>query len=937
MVTYTVNNPRPIVRGESDQGAMIISGDAVGLNDLAGLGLLNTNSALYYTGTLDPHPTRIKSLASQGAQLVVTDTNRKQAFRWNTLNANTGATETPDENPAKTDLSDSPVELFPGTTISSKTFASFAGAVNATASSYGNPVSFTPENRAYSALDNNLDTSWNTGTFVSNPSGQWWQVQFGNAMTTNHIALVQLQKGDRTRWISRVTLTFDGKSPETFDLDKSSYGAAGQQITFPTTTFHTLRVTIDATTNDTQPPPDATAVGFAEVEIPGAHVQEVIQMPSDLTSAVGAASASNRLTYVMTRLRTSPFPTRSDPETTITREFQLPTARSFTISGSASLSSLLPDDEIDKLVGRTPTAANGYVSAYSSARLPGDLRATASATLDNDDASAWQPGFGIGADIGSTLTYNLTRPQTLRSFPMTVIADGRHSVPTTMTITSGSQVRTVTLPPIADSTVPGATTTVPVSFAPLTGSQFVLTFTSVRAESAKNYYSTGPLALPLGIAKVGIPGVQAPPTAATLPGNCVSNLLSVDGQPIDVSIVGSTQNALDNGESELVPCGPDAKGITLGAGPHIVQTAVAHNPPCANASSTCTGWNIDQLVFDSAAGGSPGPAATPTAAGTPQIQPAQAGQAPTVVPQSSHIDSQTDAVSGAQQPFEFVLGQSVNKGWKAEAVPGPGASPGARSVNLGTSQLMDGFANGWPVTAADLNQLGGPNFTIQLTWTPQREVWAALAASAATLLLCLLLGFLPARPRRWLRSKLPRRLRGAAGPELPALAAQSAPGSFDPARLTVPWSAPPKEERQRGWLRFPRALLIGAITGGVAALVVAPVPALAVGALTALGLILPWARVVALVGGTAYVVAGCANVWQGQNVHHYLPGANWPGTFVQAGNLIWLGVVLLLADAVITGFGLRVKKPLRRGKLRARRPGQYDVVVGHPPIVGIDG
>jgi len=66
----------------------------------------------------------------------------------------------------------------------------------------------------------------------------------------------------------------------------------------------------------------------------------------------------------------------------------------------------------------------------------------------------------------------------------------------------------------------------------------------------------------------------------------------------------------------------------------------------------------------------------------------------------------------------------------------------------------------------------------------------------------------------------------------------------------------------------------------------------------------PWARAIATVGAVAFVVAGCLNVVQGQNVHHYLPGANWAGTFVNAGNLIWLGVVLLLADAVISGLGL---------------------------------
>ena len=153
-----------------------MEGDATGLNNLAGLGLLNTDSAVYYAGTLATQPARLQTLASQGAQLVLTDTNRKQAFRWDTLTANSGYTETPDENPAKTDLSDSPVELFPGTAITSKSYATYVGAVNVTASSYGNSVSYTPEDQAYSAIDNNFDTAWITGTFVPDPAGQWWQV-----------------------------------------------------------------------------------------------------------------------------------------------------------------------------------------------------------------------------------------------------------------------------------------------------------------------------------------------------------------------------------------------------------------------------------------------------------------------------------------------------------------------------------------------------------------------------------------------------------------------------------------------------------------------------------------------------------------------------------------------------------------------------------------
>ena len=719
IVTYTVDNPRAMVRGESDTGALVMEGDATGLNNLAGLGLLDTDSAIYYAGTLADDPSRLEDLSAHGAQLVLTDTNRKQAFRWDTLTANAGYTETPDENPAKSDLSDSPVELFPGTSITSKSYASYVGAVNVTASSYGNSVSYTPEDRASSAIDDNFDTAWITGTFVPDPAGQWWQANFATPVTTDHITLVQPQRGDRSRWVSGVTLTFDGKDPVHDALTSASHLTSGQTLTFPSRTFHTLRVTLDGTTNDTAPPLTASAVGFSEIEIPGVQVHQVIQMPTQMLSTLGASSAADRLTVVMTRQRTSQFPPRSDPETTISREFTLPTARTFTLSGSASLSALIPDDEIDRLVGRTAAASTDLQDAYSTGRLPGDLQSTASATLDGNAATAWMPGLGSDAQVGSTLTYDLKQPQALGSLALQVIADGRHSVPTTMTITSGNQARQVTLPPIADSTVPGAVTTVPVTFPAVTGTHFSITFTGVRPEYAANYYSAGPLALPLGIAEVGIPGVQAAPVPANLPGNCVSNLLTIDGQPVSVAVIGSAQHTLDNGEAQVVPCGPDATGITLGAGPHVLETVAGHNPPCASTPTTCTGWNLDQLVLDSAAGGGPGPAAVATAEGTPQLPATQPGPAPAVTATSSHIDGHGAAVSGAAQSFELVLGQSINKGWQGVAEPGPGAAAGAHTVDLGSPQLVDGFANGWHVSTAELHELGGPGFSVELTWTPR--------------------------------------------------------------------------------------------------------------------------------------------------------------------------------------------------------------------------
>ena len=104
-----------------------------------------------------------------------------------------------------------------------------------------------------------------------------------------------------------------------------------------------------------------------------------------------------------------------------------------------------------------------------------------------------------------------------------------------------------------------------------------------------------------------------------------------------------------------------------------------------------------------------------------------------------------------------------------------------------------------------------------------------------------------------------------------------------------------------------------------------------------LGLLVPWARVAGQRGGIACIVAGSINVVQGQNVHHFLSGSNWDASFINAGNLIWLGAALLLADGVISAFGLRVAKPVRRGKLRARARSDVLPPEKPPVIIGIDG
>ena len=461
LVSYTVADPRPIVRTESTATPLVVDGDANGIVSAASVGLLTGNPTILYAGTLDTDPTLRHRTLSAPATLVVTDTNRKQGYRWNSLNENTGYTETAAQGPDTSDPSDAPLDLFPGAPADAQTTTFLAGVSSVTASSYGSSITYLPEDRPSAALDGNTQTAWLTNSFVGQ-IGQWWQVVLAQPRTEDQLLLVQPQTGDPDRHITRVTLTFDGGRPVSIPLSPVSRTAAGQVVTFPARTFTTLRITISGVSVDdpTSPLGSRSSTGFAEVGIPGISVDETVSMPQDLLRAAGAASLGDRLALVMTRLRASGVPPRSDVETSLQRTFWLPTARTFSLTGQARISPLVPDDEIDRLVGRPGSDYTGTV-AYSEGRLPNDLRANAMATLDDDPSTIWEPGFGASHQTGEWLQYHFREPVTFDHLALQVVADGRHSVPTQLTVSSGGQSATVALPPWPTAAWPGRWSTSP--------------------------------------------------------------------------------------------------------------------------------------------------------------------------------------------------------------------------------------------------------------------------------------------------------------------------------------------------------------------------------------------------------------------------------------------------------------------------------------------
>ena len=892
VVVYPVSDPRPVIRADGLSEPLVIAGDNAGVVDAADVGLLTTNPTVLFSGTLDTEEALARQVLSRPAQLVVTDTNRKQAFEWNSLAENTGYTETASEGTTAFVMNDPGFDLFPGATTSSMTTSVLTGNVaSVTAQSYGTAFTLRSEDRPANAIDGNLATSWETEGTVDAPLiGQWWQVSTRHPVSADSVTLVEPPSARNAtwltnQWVTKATITFDGKDPITVELGPQSRTTAGEVIAFGRRTFSTMRVRIDRTNRTTGAKPSpvgSSLVGFAEIRVGNVRTTQIVSMPTDLLSHAGGSSINDRLTFIMTRDRVAPIPPRSDPEPYLIRQFSLPTARSFSLTGTAHLSDLVGDNLIDQIVGRRDSLV---VSATSSSRMPGNFEATASATLDGNAKTVWMPGLGISADEGSWLQYRLRHAVTVRHLTLSVSSDPEHSRPSLLLVSSGGVTRSVALPPIPLTKTPGSVTTVHVSFPAVTGDSLRITFAKIAVRNTLSYETSLETALPIGIAEVGIPGVPLEHLPARVPSGCQTDLLRVDGRPVPISLSGSAASALQGGALRISPCGSSRAGVSLGAGTHLLQ----------GADGSVTGIDIDQLALDSAPGGGamhePG---NGSVAATPR-EPGKSTPAISVLSQSS--TSIRLHVSGASAPFVLTLGQSFNKGWQA-------AVEGGRSLDQ--HFLVDGFGNGWLVDPSSLPGASGPasnrSFNVTLQFAPQGEANLALVVSGVAFAVCLLIV-----PGSMVLARRRRRRRVGAGGAIGAGAAGAAGAAGGDSVLAVVAGRDPAPEivlpTELTPSSFgPRQVAIGVVLAGLLGLAAAgPVAGggVAVGMLAALRMrrgraVLTYGSAILMLLTAVYIV-----IWE--HFERFLPGGGWPSHFQLPSEFVWISAVMISADACLEG------------------------------------
>lgn len=845
VAVFPVHDAQKIIRTANPGTPVLVAGDGEGLVDAAAAGVINGTELIQYSASLRGHQPELRRALQDGAALVVTDTNRRRARRWGTIRENIGYTERAGERPLVVDPSDARLDVFPGAGDDTRTVAEQRGVKSVMATLYGNPVSYTPEDRPANAFDGDPETAWRVGAFAD-VSNQKLVIDLGHNVTTDHVNLVQPITKTRDRYVTRATLRFDGGSPVTVDLDPSSRTAAGQTVTFPSRTFHKIEYEInDTNTGKRADYVGVSAVGLAELRIGGQRVDELIRMPDDLLRATGSDSLNHPLTLVMTRLRANPAePVRQDEEVALARVFDLPTARAFGFSGTARISGITDDEVIDAVLG-VPDAAHGGITARSSGRLPGNVDARAAEALDGDPSTYWSPGYN--EQRGQWLEYEFPQPVTFDHLDLSVVADGRHSVPTRLRIqTAGAPDRVVDVPPIRDSKTPNATVRETLRFAPVTGKSVRVIVDDVRNVQTKDYYSRRLINMPVGIAELGIPGVTMPRPAATLPTTCRTDLVTVDGRPLGVRIIGDTATVERGGAVRVEPC--DANAAALAKGEHVVRARAGRD----------TGLDIDRLVLASAAGGAPstGPLAT-TGGGA-------RAAAPTVRVTGSGRTSADLRVKNPGHPFWLVLGQSFNKGWTATLADG---------MSLGPPQLVDGMSNGWYITPR-----GHGDLTIKLRWTPQARVWIALAVSALGIIACFAIVLLNPRRRRSRREARAARVpAGSAQPDQPVLRSPLAVNGARPSAKVV-------------------ALTVVIVALGGAA-IASPVAGVIVGIGAGVAMVRGW-RLLPVVAVSALGLMTAYILLQ-QLRFDYPQTFDWPSHFSRVNGLAWFAVLCLAADVVV--------------------------------------
>jgi hypothetical protein len=625
-----------LVRVRPAGGPLVVDGSAAGLAALAALGGVDPGRAVLYAG--DRAPGELRAAAAAGADLVVSDSNRRRTLATSKARHGEGPTLAADD-PISPDAA--VIDPFAARGTAAQTVAVHGGVRTLRAPASPGSTQF-PEHRPYAAVDGDEATAWLADSRLTGPQ-HWIELGFGAPRDVAEIDLLP----HRDARGATVAVEVAGR--------RIALRPGWNHVRLGLRGVRSLRIRIAEVRRAGGS--RGAAGGIDELRVPGVHVSESLRPPRLLEDALrGADLSRSALSYVFERttaadpLRRSPAAgtpqaylarDAQDPEAQLDRRFAPPAARRYAADGWATVAPDAPDAALDALAG---TAGRG--SFLSSGRFEGRPDRRASRAFDGDPASAWIGLWLPGRP--AWLAWDAPRPVTVRRLLLRApAATARRPTRVRLDWEGGS---TPALPVGADGAValPRA----------VRGRAFRLEILAAAFPPG----TPGRLRQrrAVAIAEIVGAGARAParPPARALAAPCGALTAVAGGRSVPLRPAGSTA-ALERGAPlRLRGCGPR---LALGAGPVRLVTRSALLRPLL-------------LRLRSAAPAAP--AASPAAAGR-VLDPGQLGR--------SSVAGVRIAVD---RPAWLVLAEGYDRGWRAWCDDRP----------LGAPRVVDGYANGWRVS-----------------------------------------------------------------------------------------------------------------------------------------------------------------------------------------------------------------------------------------------
>ncbi|HEX2017019.1 MAG TPA: alpha-(1-_3)-arabinofuranosyltransferase family protein [Solirubrobacteraceae bacterium] len=614
----------------------VIDGSAEGLADLAGFGQLDPARPIVYAADLSPGA--LRTAAAEGATVVVSDSNRRQAFVASRVRGNRG----PPLTASQTVSADGTMlDPFPARGSDAQTVAVLRGASDVSAPASPQVTQY-PERRPFAALDGDPSTAWLADQSLE-PERRHLDITFTAPRDVPYLDILPYSDSRATV----LALSVNGR--------RFAVHEGWNRLTVRMRHVASVQLLIAGLRRPLLG--SAGGGGLREVRIPGLHVSELLRPPvlaeRDLA---GRELPATGLDYLLDR-RTADVPRRvgrwagelqrrrprdaRHSETQLVRIIGPPAARGWRVAAWTSVEPSAPDDLIDRLAGVRGTGTARSSSRYQN--LPG-FRASGAFAGANGPGwiGQWLPGHAVW------LEWRTPRPTTVAHLRL---VPGREIVrrPILVRLEAGA-ARSGSL-----TVAPDGTVRLP---RPLRGRTFRLKILAAR-------FPVGTPARVRQRAAVGIGQVVGAgltlrvPRRGPLAARCGSAAIVLGSHRVALRAGGDVA-ALDAGQPLFAAaCGPP---VALAAGTEIVRGL--HGPLV-----------VDHLWLHSRA-----PRAI--AAGRPH-EPAGS-----VLSAGRLGDGERTGVRlSVRAPAWLVLGESYDRGWRATC----------DGRELGAPTPLQGFANAWRV------------------------------------------------------------------------------------------------------------------------------------------------------------------------------------------------------------------------------------------------